>query len=64
MPSVVVELGDLLGLIYRTDKGGAGHARAYIHRLENPPQLLSNVEGTQLYILGGSYRVTSRGIEG
>ncbi len=32
--------------------------------MQDPPRLVSNIEGTQLYILGGSYRVTSRGIEG
>jgi hypothetical protein len=32
--------------------------------LENPPMLACNAAGTQLYILGGQYRVTRRGIEG
>lgn len=64
MPSVVVELGELVGLMYRSDKGQPGQPRTYIHRMEDPPSLVSNIEGTQLYIVGGSYRVTSRGIEG
>jgi hypothetical protein len=64
MPPIVVELGNLLGLIYRSDKGQPGRRRAYIHLMQDPPRLVSNPEGTQLYIVGGSYRVTRRGIEG
>lgn len=64
IPSVVVELGELVGLIYRSDKGQPGRLRTYIHLMQDPPRLVSNVEGTQLYIVGGSYRVTWRGIEG
>jgi hypothetical protein len=64
MPPVVVELGELLGLIYRSDKGQQGHGQPYIHLLQDPPRLVSNIAGTQLYLVGGSYRVTGRGIEG
>jgi hypothetical protein len=59
-----VELGQLAGLIYRSDKGQPGLPRTYIHFMQDPPWLVSNIEGTQLYIVGGSYRVTRRGIEG
>lgn len=64
IPPVVVELGELVGVIYRSDKGRSGRPLTYIHRMENPPRLVSNAEGTQLYIVGGGYRVTPRGIEG
>jgi hypothetical protein len=64
MPSVVVELGELVGVIYRSDKWQPGRPRTYIHFMEDPPVLVSNVQGTHLYIVGGSYRVTRRGIEG
>ncbi len=64
IPPVVVELGELVGLMYRSDKGQSGQPLTYIHRMEDPPRLVSNIEGTQLYIAGGSYRVTPRGIEG
>jgi hypothetical protein len=64
IPPVVVELGELMGLIYRSDKGQSGRPRTYIHFMENPPRLASNTEGTQLYVVGGSYRVTPQGIEG
>jgi hypothetical protein len=64
MPPVVVELGELVGLIYRSDKGRPGRASTYIHRMEDPPLLASDPSGSQLYLIGGSYRVTARGIEG
>jgi hypothetical protein len=64
VPPVVVELGKLAGLIYRSDKWQPGRPRTYIHFMQDPPRLVSNVEGTQLYIVGGSYRVTPRGIDG
>ncbi len=64
IPPIVVELGELVGLIYRSDKGQPGQPLTYIHRMEDPPRLVSNIEGTQLYVVGGSYRVTQQGIEG
>jgi hypothetical protein len=64
IPPIVVELGDLRGLIYRSSKWSPGRKRTFIHFMEDPPKLVSNPEGTQLYIIGGSYRITPRGIEG
>ena len=64
MPPVVVHLGELVGLMYRAQKGLSRSSRTYVHFMENPPRLVSNVLGTQLYVVGGSYRVSARGIEG
>jgi hypothetical protein len=64
IPPIVVQLGELVGLIYRSDKWQAGQPRTYIHFMEDPPRLVSNPEGTQLYVVGGSYLVTPQGIEG
>lgn len=64
IPPIVVELGDLRALIYRSNKWSRGQKRTFIHFMENPPKLVSNPEGTQLYIVGGTYRITDRGIEG
>ena len=64
MPKVLVNLGELRGLIYRSDKEQCGRPRTFIHFMETPPLLASDPEGKQLYIVGGNYRVTSRGIEG
>jgi hypothetical protein len=64
IPPVVVDLGELVGIIYRSDKGQPGQPQSYIHFMQDPPRLVSNIEGTQFYIVGGSYRITQEGIEG
>jgi hypothetical protein len=64
MPNVLVKLGHLRGVIYSSDKEQCGRPRTFIHFMETPPLLASDANGRQLYILGGDYRVTSRGIEG
>ena len=63
MPPVVVELGRLAAIVYRSDKW-VGRPRTYIHYMEDPPRLVSDVAGRRLFLIGGSYRVTRRGIEG
>jgi hypothetical protein len=63
IPPTVVHLGSLVGIIYRSNRGD-GKTNAYIHFMEKPPLLVSNPEGNQLYIVGGKYKVTERGIEG
>ena len=63
IPPAVIHVGHLVGLIYRADRG-TGRPHAYIHLMQHPPHLVVNPEGDQLYIVGGNYRVTSRGIEG
>jgi hypothetical protein len=64
MPKVLVHLGELRGLIYSSDKEGHGRLKTYIHFMKTPPRLVCDPQGTQLYIVGGRYRVTPRGIEG
>ena len=64
VPAVVVEIGQLVGLIYRSEKWQAGRPRNFIHFMQDPPRLACNAAGTQLYVVGGNYRVTDRGIEG
>lgn len=64
VPSVLVRLGELKALIYRSDRAQRGRPQTFIHFLERQPTLASNPEGTQLYILGGRYHVTRKGIEG
>jgi hypothetical protein len=54
----------LRGLIYSSDRGQCGAPRTFIHFLRTPPRLACDPAGRQLYILGGRYRVTRRGIEG
>jgi hypothetical protein len=63
IPRVLVRLGALRGLIYSHDRGQTC-PRTYIHFMETPPQLVCDPAGRQLYIVGGRYRITPRGIEG
>jgi hypothetical protein len=62
IPAVLVDLGALRGIIYSRDHGGA--TRTYIHFMDDPPRLTCDAQGRTLYVVGGSYRVTRRGIEG
>ena len=62
VPAVLVDLGALRGVVYTKDHGVPG--RTYIHFMEDPPRLLCDTRGRQLYVHGGSYRITQRGIEG
>jgi hypothetical protein len=64
VPRVLVHVGELRGLIYGSDRGDRGRMRTYIHFMERPPVLACNPRGDQLYVVGGRYRVTRRGIEG
>jgi hypothetical protein len=64
IPRVLVRLGELRGLIYSSDRGSHGLSRTYIHFMDMPPHLACDPEGRQLYIVGGRYRITPRGIEG
>jgi hypothetical protein len=64
IPKVLVHLGSLRGLIYSSDKQTPKQQRTYIHFMKTPARLACNPAGTQLYIIGGRYRVTPRGIEG
>jgi len=64
IPPALAYLGQLRGLIYSSDRGQPGRPRTFIHLMETPPTLACDPAGSQLYILGGRYRVTSRGIEG
>lgn len=63
VPPIVVELGRLVGLVYRSDKW-VGRPRTYIHFMKDPPRLVTDVTGRRLFVVGGSYHVTDRGIEG
>ena len=61
----LLPVGELRGLIYRARRAPGDPARTYVHFFkEDRPVLATNLPGTRLYIVGGRYRVTGRGIEG
>lgn len=57
-------VGLLRALVYTSDFESPGRPRTYIHFMQTWPRLMRNREGNQLYIVGGRYRVTPRGITG
>ena len=64
-PRVLVELGELRAVVYRAARGAGGDSsRNYVHFFDQPPQLLADATGRRLFIAGGQFRVTRRGIEG
>lgn len=62
-PPRLLRVGDLVGLIYRSDRRHPGRPRTYVHFMRYPPRLVCDPTGRQLYILGGRYHVSRRGIE-
>jgi len=55
----------LRGVIYRTRRTPGEAPKNYVHFFQGrSPLLVTNPTGTRLYIIGGHYRVTQRGIEG
>jgi hypothetical protein len=57
-------VGELRGVIYRKP-GLPGEAQKnYVHFFKQAPLLAADSMGQKLFIIGGHYRVTKRGIEG
>ena len=57
-------IGRLRALIYVNDRGDRRRPRTFIHFMRRWPRLSCDRSGRQLFIVGGNYRVTPRGIEG
>ncbi|MGH7596236.1 MAG: hypothetical protein ACREOI_07780 [bacterium] len=52
-------------MIYRSRKSPGEAFKTYVHFFkERLPILSANTAGTQLYIFGGGYKITKRGIQG
>lgn len=61
----IVGLGKLVGIVYLTEKGGDGELVEYVHRFKKTLPVLGYGDRTgRLFICGGMYKVTKRGIEG
>ncbi len=56
-------LGDMVGVAYEATRDGVKDQ--YFHRFKKSarPKLVSKSDGSQLYIAGGKYKVTDRGVE-
>jgi len=60
----LIRLGRLRGVIYASDRGQRGCPRNFVHFFDRPPTLACDGRGEQMFIIGGRYRITRRGIEG
>lgn len=62
MPSAVLVIGQLEGVIYSTVRDG--QSERYIHkfRQRSRPMLCASPDGEQLFIVGGTFEFTDRGI--
>jgi hypothetical protein len=61
-PGAALAIGPCLGIMYSTVRDG--RAEKYVHRFgaKSRPLLAASSDGTQLYLLGGAYNFTERGI--
>ncbi|HJQ68526.1 MAG TPA: hypothetical protein VKA70_06125 [Blastocatellia bacterium] len=61
----VVPVGELRGVIYRASRSPGEPPKNYVHFFkERLPILVTDRTGKRLYIVGGQYQVTRKGIEG
>lgn len=62
IPSTLVLLGELVEVVYRSDKW-EGKKKLYVHKTKKPhPLLVTDPDGKSLYIVGGRVKVTGRGL--
>lgn len=64
MDEVLTVIGPCEAIAYTATRDGVTHS--FQHEFENPecrPLLASSVDGTRLYLVGGSFKFGSRGIE-
>lgn len=63
IPSNLIMLGVLKGVLYQTTKKGDNPNTVYMHTFKDPcPYLASDEKMRNLYIIGGSYKIEPRGI--
>jgi hypothetical protein len=61
-PRTLVQLGELVEVVYRSDKW-SGKPQLYRHKTKRPhPRLCTGPDARGLYLLGGKTRVTERGL--
>lgn len=62
IPHVMIEIGALVGVAYETVRDGK--RERYFHEFDAMPVLACSPDGKQLFVLGGKYKFTDRGIVG
>lgn len=62
IPGVLVKIGDLVEVTYKSDKFDR-RSRLYVHKFGRDKPVLAASKDGRLFLVGGGYRITSRGIE-
>jgi hypothetical protein len=62
IPDVLVRLGDLVEVTYRSNKFDK-RSRLYIHKFGRDKPILAASGDGKLFIIGGGFKITERGIE-
>lgn len=63
LPAQMVPVGRLYAVVYDADKGDGIYPYRHPFEPEAQPMICCNPTGSQLYLVGGAYTVTSHGIE-
>ena len=61
-PKIVVAIGKVLGIMYQTVRDGRLENYRHMFKVSSRPLLVSSPDGSQILLIGGSYKFTSRGI--
>jgi hypothetical protein len=61
-PDVVMLIGELDAVLYSCVRDGKLESYQHKFRKSSRPLLVSNADGTALFIVGGRYKFTNRGI--
>jgi len=62
IPTALVKLGELSEVTYKSAKFD-GRQRLYVHKFKNSRPVLAASADGRLFIVGGDYKITERGIE-
>ena len=61
-PDTVIAIGPLVGVIYEARRDGKTDTYIHKFRKQSRPLFAASHDGRQLYMLGGAYNFTDRGI--
>ena len=62
IPDVLMVIGELEGIMYSTVRDGEREKYMHQFKVSSRPLLCASPDGTQLFMLGGAYDFTERGI--
>lgn len=63
-PPALAVVGVLRSVVYESDRSGKSELYEHEFSEKNPPLLCCGPDGKGLWIVGGRFKTTSRGIEG